>query len=45
MGPRETNKRTQGHERGPSQRAMDFIFSAMGGFQAGKSASLVVLDW
>jgi hypothetical protein len=45
IAPREKNHRTQGHDRGPSTRAMQFIFNAMGGFQQGKEASLIVLDW
>jgi hypothetical protein len=45
IAPREKNHRTQGHDRAPSTRAMDFIFNAMGGFQQGREASLIVLDW
>lgn len=45
ISPREKNHRTQGHDRGPSTRAMEFIFNTMGGFQQGKEASLIVLDW
>lgn len=45
IAPREKNHRTQGHDRGPSTRAMEFIFNAMGGFQEGREASLIVLDW
>jgi hypothetical protein len=45
IAPRVKNHRTNGHDRGPSTRAMDFIFNAMGGFQQGREASLIVLDW
>jgi hypothetical protein len=45
IAPREKNKRIPNNDRGPSQRAMDFIFRAMGGFREGKMASLIVLDW
>jgi hypothetical protein len=45
ISPREKNKRKQGDDRGPSQRAMELIFNAMGGFSVGTRASLIVLDW
>jgi hypothetical protein len=45
ISPREKNNRKQSGERGPSQRAMEAIFTAMGGFGVGKPASLIVLDW
>jgi hypothetical protein len=44
IAPREKNSK-QSDERGPSQRAMEYIFTAMGGFSVGKKASLFVLDW
>jgi hypothetical protein len=48
ISPREKYHRKQGDEVGPSRRAMDLIFQAMGGFKSGKKdihGALIVLDW
>jgi hypothetical protein len=47
IAPRETNHRRQGEDRRPSERAMEAIFTAMGGFRekGGAAAALIVLDW
>jgi hypothetical protein len=45
ISPREKNHRKQGEESGPSRRAMEFIFHAMGGFKSGVHGALIVLDW
>lgn len=45
IGPRPSNYRTVGHDKGPSRSAMETIFGYMGGFSKGKKAALVTLDW
>ena len=46
ISPRPKNHRIPiNHDKKPSRQAMAFIFEAMGGFRAGKEASLIVLDW
>lgn len=46
ISPRPKNNRIPNNEdKTPSHQAMEAIFDAMGGFGAGKEASLIVLDW
>jgi len=46
ISPRVTgHKVTNSEDRSPSRQAINQIFEAMGGFSAGREASLVVLDW
>lgn len=45
IAPREINNKVANNEHGPSRRAMDTIFSLMGGFSDGRKAELLVMDW
>jgi len=45
IAPREVDNKIANHNHGPSRRAMDSLFTLLGGFSVGRKAELLVMDW